>query len=112
VGQCIDVNYNEGLKMELDITWNRAAKVWLAYFWRHLIAIICSVPIGFVLGGIIGLILGRLGVSADTIKIVAGPLGFVIFILASIIPAKLILGKNFGEFRLVLVMNSPEPPHT
>jgi hypothetical protein len=28
--------------MELEITWRRAARIWLSYLWRNLIAIIVA----------------------------------------------------------------------
>lgn len=92
--------------MELEITWKRAARVWWSYLWRNIIAIIGSVIIGAIIGGVLGLILGMLGASTATIKSIVQPIGFLIGLGISIIPIKLILGKNFGEFRLVLISTS------
>jgi Na+/citrate or Na+/malate symporter len=93
--------------MELDITWKRATKVWWAYLWRNIVAIIAAVIIGAIIGAIFGFILGMLGSSQETIQVVVAPIGFIIGIGISIVPIKMILGKNFGEFRLVLIENSP-----
>jgi hypothetical protein len=89
--------------MELEITWCRAARIWLSYLWRNLIAIIVAMLIGMIAGSIIGFIMGALGFEIRTIQLVVAPLGGVIGLLISIVPMKLILGKDFGEFRLVLL---------
>ena len=94
--------------MELEITWKRAARIWWSYIWRNIIAIIGAVIIGAIAGGVLGFILGMLGASTDTIKLIVRPIGFLIGLGISIIPFKLILGKNFGEFRLVLMSTSEE----
>ncbi len=73
--------------------------------WRNIIAIIAAVVAGVILGGIIGFILGVLGASIQTVQFVTMPIGFVIGLAVSIVPIKLILGKDFGEFRLVLLQN-------
>lgn len=61
--------------------------------------------VGGLAGGIIGFIMAMFGASTTTIQYVAGPIGGVIGLVISIIPLKLILNKNFGEFSLVLVKN-------
>ena len=89
--------------MELEITWKRVIRVWWAYVWRNILAIIAGAVIGGIVGAIMGFVLGALGASAETIQILAMPVGLVIGLALSVIPMKLILGKNFGEFRLVLL---------
>ena len=49
-----------------------------------------------------------MGTSITTVQYIVAPIGFVIGLAISIIPMRLILGKNFGEFRLVLVKNEHE----
>lgn len=89
--------------MELEVTWGRAARVWWAYMWRNLIAIIGVVLLGALIGGILGVIMAMAGASKETIQMVAAPIGWLLGLLISIVPMKMILGKDFGEFRLVLV---------
>ena len=91
--------------MELEVTWGRTAKVWWAFLWRNIVAIIAAVVASMIVGGIIGFILGLLGASLQTVQLVTAPIGFVIGLAISIVPIKLILGKDFGEFRLVLLQN-------
>ena len=85
---------------------------WWSYLWRNLIAIVVSMLIGMVIGAVIGFILGAMGVSVRTIQVIVAPIGFVIGLGISIVPLKMILGKDFGEFRLVLLAKQPQtqPP--
>lgn len=97
--------------MELEVTWGRAARVWWAYFWRNLLAIVGAVVVGAILGGILGMVLGAMGLSPSTIKIVVAPISIILGFGISIIPVKMILGKDFGAFRLVLVeKHNPAQP--
>ncbi len=73
--------------------------------WRNIVAIIAAVVAGAIMGVIIGFILGLLGASIQTVQLVTGTIGFGIGLVISIVPIKLILGKDFGEFRLVLLQN-------
>ena len=91
--------------MELEVTWSRAIKVWWSYVWRNLIAIIVSMIMGGIAGFIIGFTMAALGATEETMKITATIVGFIIGVAISIVPMKMILGMNFGEFRLVLLSN-------
>lgn len=92
--------------MELEATWKRAFRVWFAYIWRNLIAIFASMAAGAIVGGILGLIMGMLGFSNEVVRIVVMPISVILGLAISIIPMKLILDKDYGEFRLVLLSNS------
>ncbi len=92
--------------MELEVTWGRTARVWWAYLWRNLIAVAAGSLVGIVLGAILGFILGAAGARAETIRLAVFPIGAVVGLLVSIVPIRLILGMNFGEFRLVLLRNA------
>lgn len=89
--------------MELQITWKLAIKVWWSYAWRNLVVIVVSFFAGMLVGAIAGGIMGALGIDLGTIKIVTSIMGFIIGLGLSIIPMKMILGKDFGDFRLVLL---------
>jgi len=91
--------------MELEVTWKRATKVWWSYLWRNLIALVFAMIIAAIMGAILGFVLGSVGASTETIQIVAMPIGVITGILMSIVPVKMILNKDFGEFRLVLIQN-------
>ena len=89
--------------MELEITWKRAARVWWSYLWRNLIAIVVSMLLGFIAGYILSSIMDMFGASTEKVQFVVTPIGGIIGLLISIVPIKMILGKDFGEFRLVLL---------
>ncbi|MSQ47661.1 MAG: hypothetical protein EXR78_04600 [Deltaproteobacteria bacterium] len=89
--------------MELEVTWGRTVTVWWTLFWRNVVALVGGFIAGAILGGVLGLILGLVGASPNTIRIVVSPIAFVLGLAISVVPMKLILGKDFGEFRLVLL---------
>lgn len=89
--------------MEVEITWGKVIRVWWAYFWRNLVAIIVAAIAGGIVGFIFGFVLGAMGVASSTIQYVIAPIGVIIGLGLSVIPMKMILGKDFGQFRLVLV---------
>jgi hypothetical protein len=90
--------------MELEATWGRAIQIWWSFFWRNLIAIIAIFVVGAIVGGILGVIMGMAGADADTIRMVTMPIGFILGLSVSVVPIKLILNKDFGQFRLSLVV--------
>jgi len=98
--------------MELEVTWQRAARVWLAFFWRSVIASLGAILAGAGLGGLIGVVLA-LGfhTELEDIRRLTSIIGFILGLLVSIVPLKLVLGRDYGEFRLVLVgkPGSPRP---
>lgn len=95
--------------METEITWRRTWRIWWAYAWRNLLMTIASMIAGGIVGFIVGFLLGMLGVEQQIIQYVTGSLGFVIGFLLSVLPMRMILGKNFGDFRLVLISNTDSP---
>jgi len=88
--------------MELEVTWGRAIRVWWAYLWRNLIAIVAAVVAGGVAGGVLGFVLSAAGVPIEAIRVVSMAIGGTIGLVISVVPIKLILNKDFGEFRLSL----------
>jgi hypothetical protein len=52
-------------------------------------------------------VMRALGVPETTFQFVVVLMGVVISIGFSILPMKLILGKDFGKFRLVLIAKTP-----
>jgi len=85
--------------MELEVTWGRVVRVWWAYLWRNLVAIFAVVVLAALLGFLVGAVFG----SSKTSHNIATVLGGVMGLAGSIVPIKLILGKDFGGFRLVLL---------
>jgi len=95
--------------MELEVTWGRATRVWWAYLWRNLIAIMGGTLLGAILGALLGFVLGAAGVPSDAARRATLAIGAMLGLLTSIVPIRLILGKNFGEFRLLLLSNERMP---
>ena len=95
--------------MELSATWDRTAQIWWAFFWRNALILIPATLVGALLGGTVGILLGIAGAPPETVRIATFPIGFLVGASSSIIPLKMILGKDFGEFRLVLVSKNPPP---
>jgi hypothetical protein len=92
--------------VELEVTWGRAARVWWAFVWRNLIALVVALVIGAAVGFVIGFAMGAAGASQRTIQFVTAPIGAFMGLGISIVPVRMILGKNFGDFRLALVARS------
>jgi xanthine/uracil permease len=92
--------------MELEVTWGRAVRVWWSYLWRNLLAILAAMILGGIFGFIVGFIFSLLGFSREVTNLIVMPVGLVLGLAISIIPIKMILGKSFGEFKLVLVKNA------
>ncbi|USG60581.1 hypothetical protein NBZ79_15550 [Sneathiella marina] len=89
--------------MELEASWGRALRVWWAFFWRNLIAIVVAGLIGAAGGFAIGFVMGMAGVESEIIKYFSSAFGLVIGVAISVVPVKLILNKNYGGFRLSII---------
>jgi hypothetical protein len=97
--------------MELEITWGRTLHVWWAYLWRNLIAMVVGALLGAVVGAGLGFVLGVAGVAPDVIRRLSFVIGLALGLVVSIVPIRMVLGKDFGEFRLVLLANTTSPAH-
>ncbi len=95
--------------MELQATWRRVIRVWWALAWRNVLVTMAAMIVSFFAGFLLGLILEAFGVPVKIIQVVSFPLGMAIGLAFSLIPIWLIFGKDFGEFRLVL-MGKQVPP--
>lgn len=91
--------------MELEVTWGRSARVWWAYLWRNLIAVFAGGVLGGILGGVLGAVMSAAGLPPDVSRRAALAIGVLVGLAVSIVPIRLVIGKDFGEFRLVLVSN-------
>ena len=94
--------------MEITPTWGHVARVWWALFWRSVLTMIATGAVGFVVGAAIGFVLGLLGAPLAAIQLICGAVGVLLGLATSMVPVRLILGKDFGAFRLVLL--SPQQP--
>lgn len=95
ISESYQANFQKEVNMELEVTWGRTVRVWWAYVWR--LMLITSI-IGFGLG----LFMGVLGSPPQLANIILNLTG-IISIAISFAVMQRILGKDFGEFRLVLI---------
>jgi multisubunit Na+/H+ antiporter MnhE subunit len=99
----------------LPATTPRVIRVWWAYFWRYLTTLIAMTigmaMVGVIIGVLVRLLMHMLGLDAEHAQRLAGlaglVLGFAAVLASSAIPLWLILGKDFGEFRLALISYRP-----
>ncbi len=85
---------DQSLQPPLEVTWGRAARVWLAFVWR---ATVISVIVGGVLGGIGGVVVALMHRgNAGTVGTILGWLGSI--------PVSLY--EQFREFSIRLVRTS------
>ncbi len=81
------------------ITWSQALSVWWAFMWRCTVwSMVVGVTLGAVGGGIAGAI-GRVDI-AGMIGVILGYLGSI---PVSMYAMKVVLGKQFNGFRVVLL---------
>ena len=92
--------------MELEITWIRAIRIWWAYFWRAILFLILATTINGILSALLLPLLIKIGLPKEVAPLLIIPPGLLLAVILSTIPMKLILGKDFGEFRLVLIRKS------
>ncbi|UCF81808.1 MAG: hypothetical protein JSV08_01320 [Acidobacteriota bacterium] len=86
---------------ELEVTWGRTVRVWWAYLWR-------SMLITFIIGFVMGLLQAQGAFNSDLpIQLV----GIIISLAFSLVVMKMILGKDFREFRLVLIRKDDKSPN-
>lgn len=96
--------------MELEITWKRVIKIWWAFFWRNILIVILSTIAGFIIGFSLSFA-GRLfGSPEGTVSLFRQVLSIAVGLALSLLPVKWILGKDFGEFRLVLLHKEQPGP--
>jgi ABC-type glycerol-3-phosphate transport system permease component len=85
-------------------------RLWWAYLWRGILATIGAMILGALVGAILGFGMGAAGFPLEAIKFVGTIVGGVIGLAVSFVPMWLILGRNYGEFRLVLLATHPARP--
>ena len=89
--------------MEIEVTWARATRIWWAYLSRSIVGAVVMSLTGGLVGGLLGYLMSSFGAKTSTVQLVALPIGVILGVGMSILVVKLVLGKDFGEFRLLLV---------
>lgn len=89
--------------MELDVTWGRLMRIWWAWFWRSLVASAVAAPVAYLGGLWFGALVNLLGLPVWLGGLLGGAAGVILGLLVSLLTLSQILGRNFGDFRLVLL---------
>lgn len=88
---------------ETTVTWWRASRIWWAYCWR----LVALAAILSVLGGVFAVgateIVAQYGLPAQHAITGMVPIALALLALIVVAPIKLIVGKRYGRYRLVLV---------
>jgi hypothetical protein len=90
---------------ELTPTWEKIIRIWWAYLWRNFIAVLVSMIIAFIVVIIADIILRALQVPTNIIKIITMVIVFISSLIISVFPLKMIIGKKFRDFSLIIVKN-------
>ncbi len=89
--------------MELDVTWERLLRIWWSWFWRTLVATVAGSVMAAMAGVWIGALAGFLALPLWVATGGGAAAGVVMGIGLSFIPLWQILGRDYGDFRLVLI---------
>src|SRR5262245_29729285 len=93
--------------MELEITSGRTIRVWWAYFWRNFVGIVLISCIATLFGLFAGFL--GLDLSSPVMKFGLWMVSGIMALATTLLPIQMILGRDFGDFRLVLLAKEPSP---
>jgi hypothetical protein len=93
---------SETMYGELEVTWQRVARIWWLIVWR---AMLGGLLIGVILGFIIGFIEGLIGLSLQTISISGAVAGWLGGLPWGLVVVRMALRKRYNDFRLALAPN-------
>jgi len=84
----------------VEVTWQRALKVWWSLIWRGLLfTFLATGAVGLAIGFIMELI----KLNPEVIRTVCIIAGYVVCIPVGIIVTKSILNKHYSDFKIVLI---------
>ena len=90
---------------ELEITWQRAIRIWWAWLWRTLaLSVVCGGLIGFAIG-FFGAMLGFRSVAPLNMVV-----GIVVGVIAGVAMLVTALKKKYPGFRIALIAQSDPLP--
>lgn len=87
---------------ELEVTWMRAIKVWWSMVWR---VVAVSILVGIAISVVVGFIAGIFGYKED-VQVLTQLLGVITGIPIGIWAMKVVLGKEYADFRVALLPSS------
>ena len=86
-------------KYDRDFTGKQVLSIWWALLWR---GVVYGIPVGFVLGALVGVVVAALG-RPDLIELVGAMLGTIIYVPVSFIITTIVLKKRYGSFSIRLL---------
>lgn len=98
----MDENSQQPL-IELTPVWNHIIHIWWAHLWRILVSFIVAFFVSFSVSFLLAMILSLFRVPINIIAVIAYPIAALIWLGITIFPMKMIIGKKFNGFRLVIV---------
>jgi hypothetical protein len=93
-----------------ELSLSAKASICWGFFWRGIVATLCSTVCGGLIGEVVGLVLGAIGIPIAIVKVIASVypllnslLGLAVGAIALYLFLRWILASRLGSFRLVLV---------
>jgi hypothetical protein len=90
-----------------ELSLSAKASICWGFFWRGIVATLCSTVCGGLIGEVVGLVLGAIGIpiaiEIAIEKVIASVLGLAVGAIALYLFLRWILASRLGSFRLVLV---------
>ena len=91
---------------EVPPTVWRVVPIWWAYLWRYILAVLGSFVVAAGVGLVLGVWIGLQGYTIEQARPALYAVGFAISLLTPIVPLRLIIGRKYGRYRLILVRDT------
>lgn len=85
---------------ELELTWIRTIKIWWGLVWRMMVY---SILLGLLISFPVGILSAAFSFDQPTIDMLAQGIAAAISLLLGIWILRVVLTKNYSDFRIVLV---------
>ncbi len=93
--------------MEVEVTAYRIIRLGFSFVWRYILALICWAIVAFAGGIALAFLMRLFSVSHDSVDTYIKLFGVVVILVLPVVPIVWMLGRSFGDFRLVLISNKP-----
>lgn len=89
----------------IDIQWKHIVQIWRTYIWMTIVVCAANLVVGGLIGVVVGVVGSIASISHEIVRYTAMTLGATIGLCSTLLPIKWLLGRDFGDFRLVLISN-------